>query len=206
MSTHPAPRARRVLIAWTASLAVLVLVVDQITKIWAEEALTGQDRIPLIGDLLGLVLVYNPGAALSIGTGMTWLLTVLVVVVVIVIMRSLRKLGSFGWAIALGLLLGGAVGNLVDRLTNEPGFGRGHVVDFIDYGVFVGNVADIAIVVAAALVAILALRGIGIDGLPLGDEPEDTADGDTSVRAKVEDSSSETSTDASSTTAEDEKR
>lgn len=172
MSTQPARPLRRSLIAWTVSLAILVLVVDQLTKIWAESALAGEGRVPLIGDLLGFVLVYNPGAALSIGTGMTWVLTILVVIVVAVIIRSLRKLGSLGWAIALGLLLGGAVGNLVDRLTNEPGFGEGHVVDFIDYGVFVGNIADIAIVVAAVMVAILALRGIGIDGQPLVDEPE----------------------------------
>ncbi|WP_052366886.1 signal peptidase II [Paraoerskovia marina] len=185
MSTQPARPVRRSLVAWTVSLAVLVLVVDQVTKIWAENALAGEGRIPLVGDLLGLVLVYNPGAALSIGTGMTWVLTVLVVVVVAVIIRSLRRLGSLGWAIALGLLLGGAVGNLVDRLTNEPGFARGHVVDFIDYGVFVGNVADIAIVAAAVLIAILALRGVGIDGEPLvDDEGDESPSSDDPARAE----------------------
>jgi signal peptidase II len=76
-----------------------------------------------------------------------------------------RRLGSRGWAVALGMLLGGAVGNLADRLAREPGFGRGHVVDFLDYaGFFVGNVADIAIVAAAALIVLLSLRGVGLDG------------------------------------------
>jgi signal peptidase II len=96
---------------------------------------------------------------------MTWLLTIVVTVVVVFIIRAIGRLGSRGWAVALGLLLGGAVGNLVDRLVREPGFARGHVVDFIDYaGFFVGNVADIAVVSAAVLIALLSLRGIGLDG------------------------------------------
>jgi signal peptidase II len=81
------------------------------------------------------------------------------------VIRSARRLGSGVWALALGLLLGGALGNLTDRLLREPGFGRGHVVDFIAYGsLFIGNVADIAIVVAAVLVALLAVRGTTLDG------------------------------------------
>ena len=114
----------------------------------------------------------------SLGTGSTWLLTVVAVVVLVVIVRFSRRLGSLGWAWAFGLLLGGALGNLTDRLVREPGFGRGHVVDFIDYhDLFIGNVADIAIVAAAVLIALLALRGIGVDGRREGDargdrEPE----------------------------------
>ncbi|MEU2201197.1 signal peptidase II [Isoptericola sp. NPDC019482] len=156
---------RRRLITWTFALAALVLVVDQLTKWWAESALVlGDDPKPLIGELLQLRLIYNPGAALSIATGMTWVLTIVVVVVVVVIVRAIRRIGSTGWAVALGLLLGGALGNLGDRFFREPGFARGHVVDFIDYGVFVGNVADIAIVAAAVLIVILSFRGIGLDG------------------------------------------
>ena len=77
---------------------------------------------------------------------------------------------SVDWLAALGLLLGGALGNLTDRLFREPGFGRGHVVDFIDYRVFIGNVADIAIVTAACLVALLSVRGIALDGTRPGGE------------------------------------
>jgi len=171
-----ASRRRRLLIALTA-IAVGVLAVDQATKIWAEAALAGQDRIPLLGDLLGLVLIHNAGAALSIATGMTWVLTVVATVVVVVVIRASRRIGSRGWALALGLLLGGAVGNLLDRFFREPGIARGHVVDFIAYGnVFVGNVADIAIVGAAGLIVVLALRGIGIDGTrerPASEPPSD---------------------------------
>jgi len=159
------PARRRRLMRVIAVLAVAVLAVDQATKAWAVAALTEGERTALVGDLLGLSLLYNPGAALSIATGMTWVLTIVAVVVVVVTVRASRRIGSRGWAVALGLLLGGAVGNLVDRFAREPGPARGHVVDFIAYGdLFVGNVADIAIVGAAALIMLLALRGIGLDG------------------------------------------
>lgn len=160
---HPG-RRRRLLITLSC-LTAGVLVVDQITKAWAEGALELGERTPLVGDLLGLSLLYNPGAALSIATGMTWVLTLVATVVVGVVIRASRRIGSSGWAVALGLLLGGALGNLVDRFFREPGVARGHVVDFIAYGdLFVGNVADIAIVGAAGLIAVLSLRGRRLDG------------------------------------------
>ncbi|NMR20598.1 signal peptidase II [Cellulomonas fimi] len=159
------PRRRRRLLLTITVLTVMVLAVDQLTKLWAQRSLVPGDRTPLLGDLLGLTLVYNPGAALSIATGMTWVLTVVATVVVVVVIRASRRIGSRGWAVALGLLLGGALGNLVDRFAREPGFARGHVVDFLAYGdLFVGNVADVAIVGAAGLIILLALRGIGLDG------------------------------------------
>lgn len=156
---------RRPLVLGLLALALLVLVLDQLAKLWAEQNLTEGERTPLLGDLLGLTLLYNPGAALSLATGMTWIFTVAAVVVSVVVLRVANRIGSVGWAVALGLLLGGALGNLGDRLFRAPGPGRGHVVDFIAYGdVFVGNVADIAIVVAAGLIVLLSLRGVGIDG------------------------------------------
>ncbi|GAA1873222.1 signal peptidase II [Myceligenerans crystallogenes] len=169
----------RALLVLTGTLAVAVLVVDQLTKWWAESALSpGGEPVQLVGELLQLRLVYNPGAALSIATGMTWVLTIIVVVVVIAILRLMRRIGSRGWAVSLGLLLGGAVGNLVDRLARDPGFARGHVVDFIDYaGLFVGNVADIAIVVAAVWIAVLSVRGIGVDGRREGEQAPASSDG-----------------------------
>lgn len=165
---------RRTLLITLFSISAVVLVLDQLSKVWAVDALADGERRTLIGDLLGFQLVFNPGAALSIATGMTWLLTIVATVVIVVIVRASRRIGSAAWAVALGLLLGGALGNLVDRLVREPGFARGHVVDFIAYvDWFVGNVADIAIVVAAVLVVILAATGIHIDGTRDGaDEPE----------------------------------
>ncbi|WP_307793953.1 signal peptidase II [Actinotalea soli] len=170
-------RPARPLLVLLLTLAVLVVVVDQATKIWAVAALTEGERIPVLGDLLGLTLLYNPGAALSIATGMTWVFTIAAVAVSVIILRISAKLGSRAWAITLGLLLGGAVGNLIDRLVRDPGFAQGHVVDFIAYGSwFVGNVADIAIVVAAGLVILLSLRGTGIDGTRESDQPAGAED------------------------------
>lgn len=153
-------------LAWTAiGVAALTLVIDQASKIWALAALTPGEPVDLLGDLLRLNLIRNPGAAFSIGNQATWLLTLVAVGVLVVILASIRRLGHRGWAVCLGLLLGGALGNLVDRFLREPGVGRGHVIDMIDYGgLFIGNIADIAIVVAALLIAVLAWRGIGLDG------------------------------------------
>ncbi|QDB78868.1 signal peptidase II [Georgenia wutianyii] len=167
-------RRRRGRIALLVALAVGIAVADQVTKYLAEANLTQGVIVPLVGDLLGLQLIYNPGAAFSIATGMTWVFTVISIGVVIVVVRVARRLRSTAWAVALGLLLGGAIGNLYDRLLREPGFARGHVVDFINYnGWFVGNVADIAIVAAAVLIAILALLGLEVDGTRVSDGQED---------------------------------
>lgn len=158
-------RPRRHLVVLLLLLVAGVVLVDQATKAVALQYLDGGRSVVLVGEFLKLRLLFNAGAAFSLATGMTWLLTVIAVVVVAVVVRVARRLGSRGWAVALGLLLGGAVGNLIDRLTRAPGFGRGHVIDFIAYGDwFVGNVADIAIVAAAALIVLLGLLGIGVDG------------------------------------------
>ncbi|MEE6280237.1 signal peptidase II [Georgenia sunbinii] len=146
-------------------IALVVFAIDQLSKFYAVERLTPRVVVPIIGDYLGWQLIFNPGAAFSMATGMTWVLTIVAAVVVVVVLRVARKLRSKSWAVALGLLLGGALGNLTDRLVRDPGFAQGHVVDFINYnGWFVGNVADIAIVGAAVLVAVLALIGLEIDG------------------------------------------
>lgn len=155
-------RGQHLRLLW--GLAAAVLLLDQLTKVWALGALADGVRRPLLGSLLGLRLVFNPGAAFSFATGQTWLLTVVALAVVVFVLRVSRRLGSRAWTVALALVLGGAVGNLVDRLLRAPGVGRGHVVDFIDYGVFVGNVADIAIVVAAALIMWLSVTGRELEG------------------------------------------
>jgi signal peptidase II len=173
-----APRLAAIALA----VALGVVVIDQATKIWALRALTPGESIPVIGDVIRLTIIRNPGAAFSIGNQATWLLTLVALVVLAVVLGSLRRLGHLGWALCLGLLLGGAVGNLVDRLVREPGPGRGHVIDFIDYGgLFIGNVADIAIVVAAGSIALLAWKGIGLDGSrDTGDTGDSATSGSTS--------------------------
>ena len=125
---------------------------------WAFRAVTVKgyvDRVEVVGEYIQLNLIRNAGAAFSIGNSATWLLTIVAFGVLVFIVRTARRIGSTGWAWALGLLLGGSVGNLTDRMVRAPGPGRGHVVDFIDYfGWFVGNVADIAICVGVGLMAI----------------------------------------------------
>ena len=181
-------RARRLPVAVLWAVAVVIVVVDQVTKQWALSALADGRHTALLGRALGLVLVRNPGAAFSFATGQTWIFAVIASCVVLVIIRVSRRLASRSWAVALGLVLGGAVGNLIDRLLREPGFLRGHVIDFIDYGgYFVGNVADIAIVLAAAGVIILSLGGWEIDGTRAGSrstpEPKGADGSQTPARA-----------------------
>lgn len=150
----------RVLWLPVVAIAVITLLLDQVSKAWALAALPpGQSR-PLIGDLISLTLIRNSGAAFSIGNQATWVMTLVALVITAVVIAAARQVRNLPWAIALGLLLGGSLGNLIDRFFREPGFLHGHVVDFLDYfGLFVGNVADIAIVVAAPLVAWLLWRG-----------------------------------------------
>jgi signal peptidase II len=163
-TTRPASD-RRGLFGLMAVTAVVAYLLDQATKAWALATLDPGAPVNVVGELIRLNLIRNAGAAFSIGNGATWVLTLIAFGVLVVIVRTARRIGSRGWAWALGLLLGGSLGNLTDRMIREPGPGRGHVVDFIDYfGLFIGNIADIAIVGAAAVIGLLALRGIGVDG------------------------------------------
>jgi signal peptidase II len=163
-TTRPTPN-RRGLFGLMAVTAVVAYLADQATKAWALANLDPGSPVEIVGDFIRLNLIRNAGAAFSIGNGATWVLTLIAFGVLVVIIRTARRIGSRGWAITLGLLLGGSLGNLTDRMTREPGPGRGHVVDFIDYfGLFIGNVADVAIVGAAVAIGLLALRGVGVDG------------------------------------------
>lgn len=170
---HPTPSTpapvptggRRRLYAVLLGLAATTLVADQLSKAWALAALTPGESVDVIGSWIRLTILRNPGAAFSIGDGSTWVLTLVSLAILAWVVVGARKVGNLPWAVALGLLLGGALGNLVDRFFREPGIGRGHVVDFINYfGWFVGNVADIAIVVAAGLIMVLTYRGTAIAG------------------------------------------
>ena len=154
---------------WVA-VAALTYLLDQATKVWAQRSLDEGDPQQVIGDLLQFHLTHNPGAAFSMGTGYTVVLTLIALTVIVVCIRLARRLGSTGWAIALGLLLGGALGNVTDRIFRDPAPFRGHVVDFIElphWPVF--NLADTAICVAAALFVLLSARGIHLDGRRDGD-------------------------------------
>ncbi len=147
-------------------LAAVVLLADQLTKLWAVSALSDGERVAVIPPLIYFRLLYNPGAAFSIGIEATWVFTLATAAAVAGILYTARRLASASWALVLGALLGGAVSHLGDRLLREPGLGRGHVVDFIDYGPFVGNVADIALVCGCAGLVLLSLRGVQLVKVP----------------------------------------
>lgn len=148
-----------------AVTAVVVFVADLATKTWAV-AHFGNGRVTrLVPHLLDLEESRNSGAAFGLATGATVLFSAVAVAVAVVIVREARRLRSLPWAIALGLLLGGAVGNLGDRIFRSPGVLRGRVVDWIylhHWPVF--NLADSCIVVGGILVAWLTSRGLHVDG------------------------------------------
>ena len=163
-------------------IAVLVLAADIVTKVVAVAQLEGRPPVELLGGLVYLQLLRNPGAAFSLATGYTWILTIVAISVVVVIIRVARKLRSVGWAVALGLVLGGAMGNLGDRIFRAPGPLQGHVVDFVSvfapdgraFPVF--NVADSAIVCGGILLVLLALMGRELDGTRSSDAEPATSD------------------------------
>ena len=159
--TDAAPRPSHRLYAVTIGLALLVILADQGSKFWAEANLEVGKSVPIIGDLLRFQLIYNPGAAFSIGVGFTWIFTIIAAVAVVALAIFAWRVTSPAWAILLGLLLGGATTHLGDRLFREPSFAQGHVVDFIGYGnLFIGNVADIVIVGCGVFGVILMARGV----------------------------------------------
>lgn len=143
------------------ALAAGVVVIDQLTKWWAETSLTPGTATPVIGEFIQWRLVYNPGAAFGLAAEHTWVLTIVAAVAVTALFGLAGRMRTRSGAISVGVLLGGAISHLGDRLVRSPGFARGHIVDFIDYnGYFIGNVADIAIVCGVAALALLNILRI----------------------------------------------
>lgn len=160
--------SRRAAWARFALVAVIALVLDVVTKIVAVAQLRPSEPIPVLGDLLRLHLIRNPGAAFSIGEGATWVFTLLAVGVLAFLLGFVvPRLRHGGWAVGLGLVTAGITGNLIDRLFREPGFARGHVVDFLQLPYWpIFNVADMCVVVGAITIVYLWLvRGVGHDGI-----------------------------------------
>jgi signal peptidase II len=172
---HP----RRVVLLAVVALSVIAL--DLLTKVIAVALLTPGESPRILGGLIYFSLIRNPGAAFSMATGMTWLLALVAIGVVVVIIRMAPRLRSTAWAVSLGLVLGGACGNLIDRIFRSPGFLQGHVVDFVSvfgpnaqyFPVF--NVADSAITIGGISLVITALLGIDFDGTRTKDRKKDAA-------------------------------
>ena len=170
---HPPRRTALLLLT-----AAVVLVADVVSKVVVVATMKPGEQVDLLGHVLRLTLTRNGGAAFSVGTSATILFTVVAAGVVVVIARQARRLTSSGWAVTLGLLLGGALGNLCDRLLRSPAPLRGHVVDWIElphWPVF--NLADSAIVIGGCLAVLLASRGtpLDCDATTASPEPDATA-------------------------------
>jgi signal peptidase II len=141
--------------------AWVVWLIDLGTKVWAVEVLSSRANVQIIGSFLQLTFVQNSGAAFGIGAGSTFIFTFFALAVLIVITRYALQITSKGWALVCGLVLGGILGNLTDRIFREPSFLQGHVIDWIqipNWPVF--NIADSAIVIAAVVAIILTIRNI----------------------------------------------
>lgn len=159
---QPAPRRLRLLL----SVAAVVLALDVVTKVLAVRLLLPGQPVSIVGDTVTWTLVRNSGAAFSMATGYTWMLTLIATCVVIGIFWMGRRLVSPWWAVGLGMILGGAMGNLVDRFFRAPGPLRGHVVDFLSIGWWpVFNVADPSVVGGAILLVVLSVFGFDFDNV-----------------------------------------
>lgn len=162
--------ATRPALALLAGTAAVALLTDQVTKHYATELLQPGEPVRLLGGLIYLSLVRNSGAAFSLGSGYTWVFPLITIAVVVWICWMARRLRSVPWAVALGLVLGGALGNLGDRLFRAPGPFLGHVVDMISlfapyaekFPVF--NVADSCLSVGVCLAVLLELTNRQRDG------------------------------------------
>jgi signal peptidase II len=145
----------------TLGVAATVVALDQVAKALAVAYLEGEPSIPLIGEFLQLTFVRNPGAAFGLAGSYTAIISVIAIVVAFFIVRTARTLTSTWWAVVMGGILGGALGNLIDRLLRAPGPFRGHVVDYFElpnWPVF--NIADMALVGSAILAVVLSFRGV----------------------------------------------
>lgn len=166
----PAPPLPPRKVGLLAAIAATVVILDLISKIVIVATVQPGEPIRVLGGLVYLSLIRNPGAAFSMATGMTWVLALVAIGVVIFIIRMAPRLRSTPWAVSLGLVLGGAMGNLIDRIFRAPGFLQGHVVDFVSvfgpnaqyFPVF--NVADSAITIGGISLVVTALLGIDFDG------------------------------------------
>lgn len=157
-----------------AIVAALVYAFDRVTKYFILQNLEIGQIVDFVGKVLQLHYVENSGAAFSLGSGTTWLFAIIASAVAVFIVVFARRIRSKAWAVLFGLLLGGTLGNLTDRLTRGESFGNGHVIDFLQLIYFpaIFNIADSAIVASMALFIILTIRGVGLDGKRTRREPK----------------------------------
>ena len=154
-------------LALLAGAALGVYALDQFSKYLIVSNLEEGEVVRVLNDVLQLHFVRNAGAAFSLASGLTWILSILAAGVVVCIIWFAGRIRSPAWSVVFGLLLGGVLGNLTDRLLREPSFGLGHVIDFISTPWLIPaiyNVADMSIVSSMVIFMVLTIRGIGLDG------------------------------------------
>ncbi|MFF4596509.1 signal peptidase II [Amycolatopsis sp. NPDC001319] len=158
------------------AVAAVIWVIDLVSKNLVAANLEGKEPVRVLGGLIYLQVIRNSGAAFSMASGMTWVFALVAAAVAIAIIWLSRRLRSVGWAIGLGLVLAGALGNLTDRIFRAPGPLRGHVIDFISAfapngeGFAIFNIADSAICVGGVLIVLLSLLGKDYDGTSTRDK------------------------------------
>ena len=156
-SSRPAPNRRRFVIIAVA-IVLGVLVADQLTKIWAVAALT-DGPVNVIGDTVQFALTRNPGSAFSLFQGFTPVLAVIAVVIAVVLIKMLRSATDPWMVVGLALVLGGALGNLSDRIFRADGFLDGAVIDFVKVGWWPSfNIADAALTVGVLIIIVRSFR------------------------------------------------
>lgn len=173
------PRTR---VAVFACIVIVALALDQLTKWLAETFLPARGSLTVIPGVLSLTLVHNPGASLGLGSNMTWLISLLACVACVVLLVLAWRTTSLWWTVCLALAFTGALGNLIDRIVHADGFLNGKVVDFLDYGWSVGNVADVYLMVAAVGIIVLVLCNVPFHARP-GDAGRDGASDATTGRS-----------------------
>ena len=147
-----------------AGVSIVALVIDRATKAWAQVALADGESREVVPGVLSLTLVRNPGASLGLGSSVTWLISLLAAFACVAIVILAWRTNSKVWTVVLALAFAGAVGNLIDRVIYAQGFLDGKVVDFLDYGWSVGNVADVYLVFAGIAIACLIIASVPLVG------------------------------------------
>ena len=153
-------------VAVFVALAAVSIALDQLTKALALARLGNGIRVALPGPLRGLRLVRNPGASLGLGSGSTWVISLIALAACLLIIVLALRTTSMVWTVVLSMAFSGAAGNLIDRVSYASGFLDGAVVDFLDYGWSVGNVADIYLTLAGVAVVVLIFCNVRFSDRP----------------------------------------